>query len=51
MTDIYTRAAAERLQEAAETIGARIDGILTGKVDPEKEAEEKRKLKDKKTVS
>lgn len=44
VTDIYTRAAAERLHEAAETIGARISGILSGAIDPEKEAEERRKI-------
>ena len=43
VTDIYTRAAAERLQEAAETIGARIVGILSGAIDPKKEIEERRK--------
>jgi integrase len=48
VTDIYTRAAAERLHEAAETIGARIAGILAGVIDPEKEAEERRQEKDRK---
>jgi len=38
VTDIYTRAAAEPLKEAAEKIGARIAGILSGKIDPEQEA-------------
>jgi integrase len=42
VTDIYTRAAAERLQEAAETIGSRIAGILSGAIDPDKEAQERR---------
>jgi integrase len=46
VTDIYTRAAAEPLHEAAEKIGARIEGILSGKIDPEKEAEERRKAKE-----
>jgi len=46
VTDIYTRAAAERLHEAAETIGARIEGILAGAIDPDKEAEERRKAKE-----
>lgn len=45
VTDIYTRAAAERLKDAAEAIGARIDGILSGAIDPEKEAEERRQAK------
>lgn len=39
VTDIYTRTAAQRLMEAAETIGARIHGILMGTIDPEKEAD------------
>ena len=43
VTDIYTRAAAEPLHDAAEKIGARIDGILTGAIDPEKELEARRK--------
>jgi len=38
VTDIYTRVAAERLHDAAEAIGSRIDGILRGTIDPEKEA-------------
>ncbi len=46
VTDIYTRSAAEPLHDAAEKIGARIDGILTGKIDPEKEAEDRRKEKE-----
>jgi len=46
VTDIYTRSAAEPLHEAAEKIGARIDGILTGKIDPEKEAQERREAKE-----
>jgi integrase len=49
VTDIYTRTAAERLHEAAEDVGGRIEGILSGKVDPEKELQEKRKAKDAKT--
>ena len=49
VTDIYTRSAAEPLHDAAEKIGARIEGILTGKIDPEKEAEERRKVKEAKT--
>ncbi|WP_005036569.1 tyrosine-type recombinase/integrase [Holophaga foetida] len=52
VTDIYTRTAGDRLQEAAETIGVRIDGLLKGTIDPEKEAEERKKaqaLKTKKT--
>jgi integrase len=48
VTDIYTRAAAEPLHQAAEKIGARIDGILTGRIDLEKEAEERRKVKEQK---
>jgi len=48
VTDIYTRTAGDRLQEAAETIGARIDGLLKGTIDPEKEAEERRKAQAKK---
>ena len=48
VTDIYTRAAAETLRDAAERIGARIEGILIGKIDPEKEAEVRRKTKDSK---
>lgn len=46
VTDIYTRAAAERLHDAAEVIGARIAGILAGIIDPEKEAEERRMAKE-----
>jgi integrase len=42
VTDIYTRSAAEPLHDAAEKIGARIEGILSGAIDPEKEAEERR---------
>lgn len=51
VTDIYTRAAAERLKDAAEAIGARIEGILTGTIDPEKEAQERRKEKQRKLKS
>jgi integrase len=40
VTDIYARAAAEPLQGAEEKIGARIEGILSGRIDPEKEAQE-----------
>lgn len=43
VTDIYARTSAHRLQDAAEEIGARIDGILKGTIDPEKEAEARRK--------
>ena len=50
VTDIYTRAAAEPLHEAAEKIGARIDGILSGRIDPEKEAEDRRKAKAQRTA-
>ncbi len=46
VTDIYTRSAAEPLQEAAEKIGARIEGILSGKIDPEKEVQARRKAKE-----
>jgi hypothetical protein len=49
VTDIYTRAAAEPLHEAAEKIGARIDGILSGVVDPEKEAGDRKKAKEAKS--
>jgi integrase len=49
VTDIYTRSAAEPLHDAAERIGARINGILTGKIDPIKEAEERREAKEAKT--
>lgn len=45
VTDIYTRSAEERLREATEAIGTRINGILSGAVDPEKEAEDRRKGK------
>ena len=45
VTDIYTRAATEPLHEAAEKIGARIEGILSGAIDPEKEAQERREAK------
>ena len=45
VTDIYTRSAAEPLHQAAEKIGARIEGILSSAIDPEKEAEERRKAK------
>jgi len=48
VTDIYTRSAAVPLHEAAEKIGARIEGILSGRIDPEKEAEARRKTKDEK---
>lgn len=47
VTDVYTRTAAQRLKDASEAIGARIDGILSGAIDPEKEAEEHRKDKEK----
>ncbi|MDP2815921.1 MAG: site-specific integrase, partial [Rectinemataceae bacterium] len=43
VTDVYTRAGAERLHDAAEAIGARINGILSGDIDPEKELKERRK--------
>lgn len=46
VTDIYTRSAADPLHDAAERIGARIEGILTGRIDPEKEAEERRMAKE-----
>ena len=47
VTDVYTRTAAQRLKEAAESVGARIDGILTGAIDPEKEeTSEKKALSD-----
>jgi hypothetical protein len=49
VTDIYTRSAAEPLHEAAEKIGTRIDGILSGAIDPEKEAQERREAKEAKT--
>jgi integrase len=49
VTDIYTRAAAEALHDAAEKIGVRIDGILSGKIDPEKEAQERREAKEAKS--
>ena len=49
MTDIYTRSAAVPLHEAAEKIGARIEGILSGAIDPEKEVKERRKAKDAKS--
>jgi len=45
VTDIYTRSAAVPLHEAAEKIGARIEGILSGAIDPEKEAQERRDAK------
>jgi len=48
VTDIYTRAAAEPLHEAAEKIGTRIEGILCGRIDPEKEAQERREAKEEK---
>ena len=51
VTDIYARAAAERLHEAAEVIGTRIEGILSGVIDPEKEIEARRKTKDAKRMS
>ena len=44
MTDIYTRSASEKLHEVAETIGTRIHGILTGVIDPVKEAEARKKI-------
>lgn len=40
VTDIYTRAAAERLQEAAEIIGGRIAALLAGEIDLDQEARE-----------
>jgi len=46
VTDIYTRSAAEPLHQAAEKIGARIEGILSGAIDPEKEAQERREAKE-----
>jgi integrase len=46
VTDIYTRSAAEPLHDAAEKIGARIEGILTGAIDPGKEAEDRRRAKE-----
>ena len=45
VTDIYTRAAAERLKDAAEAIGSRIEGILSGGIDSAKEAEARRQEK------
>ena len=45
VTDIYTRSAAEPLQEAAERIGARIQGLLSGRIDPEKEALDRKKAR------
>lgn len=42
VTDVYTRTASQRLQEAAEAIGVRIDGLLSGTIDLEKEAEERK---------
>ena len=48
VTDIYTRSAAEPLHEAAEKIGSRIDQILTGKLEPGKEAQDRREAKAKK---
>lgn len=45
VTDIYTRTAAQALHDATEKIGTRIEGILTGKIDPVKESEERRKAK------
>jgi integrase len=48
VTDIYTRSAAEPLHEAVEKIGTRIEGILSGAIDPKKEAEERRETKAKK---
>ena len=44
VTDIYTRSASEKLHEVAETIGTRIHGILTGVIDPVKEAEARKKI-------
>lgn len=49
VTDIYTRAAVERLHEAAEAIGGRLAGILAGTIDPEAEALERRAAKGVKT--
>ena len=46
VTDIYTRAAAEALHDAIEKIGARIEGILSGRIDPEKEAQDRRDAKE-----
>ena len=42
VTDIYTRSASEKLHEVAETIGNRINGLLTGSIDPVKEANERK---------
>lgn len=48
VTDVYTRTAAQRLKDAVEAIGERIEGILSGVIDPEKEAEARRAEKEKK---
>ena len=48
VTDVYARAAAERLKDAVEAIGARIEGILSGAIDPQQEAEVRRQEKVKK---
>jgi integrase len=45
VTDIYTRAAVERLQEAAEEIGARIAGLLSGEIDLAQEAREAKAMR------
>ncbi len=45
VTDIYTRAAAETLHDAVEKIGVRIEGVLSGRINPEAEAKERREAK------
>ena len=44
VTEIYTRAAEKRVKEAAELIGGRIDGILTGHIDPERQSDQMKSL-------
>ena len=50
VTDIYTRSAAEPLHQAAEKIGARIEGILSGAIDPEVETQLRREAKAARTI-
>ena len=41
-----TRSVAETLHDAAELIGMRIESLLSRKVDPEKETEPRKRVKD-----
>jgi integrase len=47
VTQGYARVGQDPLREAVEAIGGRIAGLLSGDIDPEKEAEERRQAKEK----